>query len=129
MAVVPMSTGGLDWTVADVSGTEVGTGTFMGGSFLSGDVVRLRENLIAVGAQSGGFTLFRLGGASGTPGSTPPVTTPLLGTVGSVSIASFDGRRVAVAAERSRVALAWLYRDTAAPSTRPGGWALLECSE
>lgn len=111
-----------------VVGAQASVGTAMiTGQFLGADVAEQGDHVIVVGSYVSQLTLYRLDGAqAGAFSTTPVVTVPFQGKIGGVSLSSFDGARVAIAAHNNRVAVVWI--NTLKPQgASPGGWALFSC--
>ncbi len=129
VAVIPSSGGGFDFQAADRTGAAVGSGKLGGPVYLSGDVANLRNHLFVLGADTAAMAVYDVTGAAGTTLTPPSAPEQFTQTVGSTSLIGFDGTRVAMAAGRQRVAIAWLKASTLVGATTAGGWALLECGE
>lgn len=129
-ALVPASSG-VTWKAARLAGStvsEIGGGTVGNGVAKGGDLVALRDHLVMLLATNTGMKVLRLSGAQGTLSAAPIHSVDLPSTIGPVSLATFDGEHVAMAAARSHVAIVWLMRSTLTTGDPTGGWALLRCS-
>ena len=127
-AAVVKSTVGIRYQIADAAGNVLADKDLVGPTFRAGDVAVNGDNMIVVGAQTGGFTVYRLTGATGVPAEEPISTVTITGTAGGVSLSAFSGDRMGMAAARSRVAVAWVNDVSPPAGAPPGGWALLECA-
>ena len=128
-AVVIPSTNFLSWTVSDTGGNTVTTGNLTGGPYTGVDAVTLHDYLFVVGAQAGKITVFRIDDATGTMGTSSAFQLSLSDTVGNTTLKDFQGERLAVAAARNRLVIAWLTSNAALSSatTIPGGYVVLAC--
>ncbi len=98
------------------------------GSIAGGAVAVLRDHVIVVQGTAGRITAIRLDGADGNLAMSAAAST-LPSAVGPVNLGAFDGSRVAVAAARESVAIAWLTRVETVAGSPVGGWALLGCAQ
>lgn len=112
---------GFTWSAVSVSSSSVtplvDQATLGSGSVSSGDMVVHGDSLLVALGKSGTITAYRLTGATGSLSETPEVTSEVTAT-------GFSGTQMAIAAARSRLAIAWL-----GSGTSTGGYALLQCSE
>lgn len=101
-------------------GQPIHSGTLaFGASLVSGDIVALRDRLVAVGASATGLYYFHIEDATGTPSTGQEFASGSGGAVGGQTLTNISS--VAIAAARNSVAV--VYRQTGAPS----GWVLLSC--
>lgn len=132
LAAVP-ATSGLLYSVAEVATASINPlvdqSALGGGSVIAADVVAHGDNLLFALAQAGQITVQRLQGAQGTIATSASDTQTLSGTIGKVSITNFDGTKMAMAADRDRVAVVWITTQQPGTSDPTGGWALLQCAE
>lgn len=127
-AMVPAATG-VTWKAAQLAGAtvaEIATGTVGSGSVQGGGMAVLGNNLMILTATSQGMTVHRVTGAQGTLGTSASDSVPI--PLGAGALTGFDGQRVAVAAARTRVAVAWVNAAQVSSGT-VGGWALLKCAQ
>ncbi len=127
-AVVRAAGDQLAWHVVSQDGGTLADGT-LAGSFTATDVAQLHDHLLIVGAGAGSITVFRLDDANGTF-SVPTAFQIQLASSQGVSLEDFTGERIAMAAAKDRIVVAWLTTTTtmAGTSTAPGGYAVLGCS-
>ena len=59
--------------------------------------------------------------------ATPSATQAFSQTIGGVSLGSYDGKSIAVAAARNRVAVTWVTRQSLGSTDATGGFALFAC--
>ncbi len=126
--VIRPDTTGLAWNAIDVSGKDVGSGSLKGGPFSSVDATTLNDHIIIAAGSSKTVTLWRLDRATGVITKEPPLSTTLPLVTGKATLADYDGARIAIAAARKRVMVAWV--TTPEPRTADkvaGGYVLLGC--
>jgi hypothetical protein len=115
------ATSGLTWSAVTVSASSVSPivdqATLGTGSVSSADMVAHGNSLLVALGKSGTITAYRLTGATGSLSQTPEATSEVTAT-------GFSGSQLAIAAARSRLAIAWL-----GSGSSTGGYALLQCSE
>jgi hypothetical protein len=128
-ALVQPSASTLAWKVITKSGSTIKEGSLTGGPYTSVDAAQLHDYLLVAGAQTGSVTVFRLDGANGTFSGESTFQTELSSSLGVPAMKDFKGERVAVAAARGRVVVAWLtsVEPVANTTTVPGGYAVLAC--
>jgi hypothetical protein len=128
-ALVQPSASALTWKVITKSGSSVKEGSLTGGPYTSVDAAQLHDYLLIAGAQAGSVTVFRLDDANGTFSGSSTFQAKLSSSLGVSSIKDFKGERVAVAAARGRVVVAWLTSVEPVDNTTtvPGGYAVLAC--
>jgi hypothetical protein len=131
-AVTVEQDGSLTWGAVDRAGLLRGAGNVSPGDasvFSAGDVAVLGDRVVIAIGQPLALQLQKLRGALGDAlaAEGPPVA--FSGAVGAVGLGSFDGARVAIAAARKRVFVAWISRNQLAPTDPTGGWALFSCGE
>jgi hypothetical protein len=85
-------------------------------------IAALGDHLLMAIGQIGGIQLERHDGARGALGNLPSLGRQYVGAIGAASLGDYDGKRVALAAARERMAVAWL-----SATGESGGWALLRC--
>ncbi len=130
-AIVP-GAAGVSFKAVALGGTsvsEVATGTIGSGAVKGGALATLRDSLFVLTSSVGGLTVHRIAGAQGTLSSSAMADVALPEKLGTVELTGFDGNHVAMAADRSRVAVVWLTKGILAAGDPTGGWALLKCSE
>lgn len=123
--------GAVAWSAIEWGGVARGAGSIApgdGAAFAGGDVAVLDERVIAAIGESGAIRLQRLVGAQGDALAAEGAPIGLAGA-GLPPLDSFDGSRVAIAAARGRVLVAWVDKGTLGPGEPTGGWALLSCGE
>jgi hypothetical protein len=130
-AAVPAGAGmtvqAADWinnTVSPKAPFVVGSGTVEGGA-----MAVLRSHLFVAQGRSGGITVHRLDGADGTLSGKPVVSMEFPVSLGPNNLTTFDGKHIAVAAARDRVAVTWVSKSKLLPGDASGGWALLRCTD
>lgn len=126
---IPSAGGGFDFLAADRMGASVGSGSVGGPPYKSGDVANLRNHLFLLGADTASLAVYDVTGAAGAALTPPAMPKQFTQTIGTTSLIGFDGTRVAMAASRQRIALAWLKSAALVGATTAGGWALLECGQ
>lgn len=127
-AVVHSAGDELGWNVVTQDGVNLAEGTLPGPSTAL-DVAQLHDHLLIAGGRAGSITVFRIDDANGTL-SPSAFQVQLASSQGVDALESFTGERVAMAAARDRVVVAWLTTTAtmAGTSTVPGGYAVLGCS-
>jgi hypothetical protein len=121
--------GALTWSAMDSQGASLGAGTIPVSGVTSTNVVALRDHaLIAIGRPSG-LDLHKLKGALGAKLAVDGSGVVQQDTVGTESLAAFDGARVAIAAARNRVAVVWLTKHALGAMEPKGGFAVYACEE
>lgn len=111
-------------TVSPKATIQVGSGTAQGGA-----LAVLRSHLFVAQGKVGGITVYRLDGADGNLANKPAVSMEFPSSFGPANLTAFDGARIAMAAARDRVAVAWVTKGKLAAGEPAGGWALLRCAD
>jgi hypothetical protein len=121
----------LAWKAITKSGSLVKEGSLPEGPYTAVDVAQFHDYLLIAGGQAGSVTVFRLDDVNGTFSGPSTFQAKLSSSLGVSAIKDFKGERVAVAAARGRVVVAWLtsVEPIAETTTVPGGYAVLACEE
>lgn len=133
IAVAKAADGKLAWEARTLDGVTTGGGALGTGPYGAVDVAATGagDHVVVAAAGTGAISLFRIDGAASTKltaAAQPVKLGPTVGTgAGQVSLGAYDGKALAVAAARQRVAIAWTTKRTAATGVPAGGWALLAC--
>jgi hypothetical protein len=128
-AVIQPDGSSLAWHAFAKSGSAIEDGTLAGGPYTSMDLAQLHDYVLIAGAQTESITIFRLDDANGTFTSSSTLQTELSSSFGNTTLDSFQGDRVAIAAARGRVVVAWVTSTAplSSTTTAPGGYAVLGC--
>ncbi len=129
IAVVAGAGGTLAWSAQSADGFSVGSGSLTGGPFTGADVAVLGTHVVVAGARPHGMTLFRIDGANSAKLATAAVSVPVDLPAGSVSLGSYEGKKIAVAASRQRVAVTWVTRHVLGSTDPVGGYAIFQCAQ
>lgn len=129
IAVVGSSSGQLSFDARSSAGASIGAGALTGGPFGAVDVANLGDRVLLAAGATHGITMFRLDGAtSGKLPASASSTQAFSQTLGGVSLGSYDGKSISVAAARNRVAVAWVTRQSLGSSDATGGFAVFACT-
>jgi hypothetical protein len=130
-AVVPTA-GQPTWASATLSGSDLANtkvASFGEAPLTGAALAPLRDHVFVLGASAGQLTLYDFRGAQADVQPTPAGTVHFNDSVGTASLAGFDGQHVALAAARNQVAVVWLTGSELASGSALGGWALLSCAD
>ncbi len=123
VAVATTTAGELTWLIANTDREVVARDTLPGVTAISS--AALNDHLFIAGASTSRIRIARVDGVRGADPSfaqaveLEPEQLPTLN--------DYTGQWIATAAGANRVALLWLAHNPDAPTSAPGGWALLEC--
>lgn len=130
-AAVPASSGS-NVAVVDFTNNAVGTpvtGTVGTGTVYSTAFAAMGSHLFVAQGHTGGITIHRLEGADGKVSLTPSDTVELPPSLCDVSLSTFDGTHLAMAAARNRVVVVWLTKPKLSAGDPSGGYAVLKCAD
>jgi hypothetical protein len=126
-AIANPTAGGLKLSIAHLDSGAASTigSTILGAAKVqSGALTTLGTNLFVGSGNPDAFNLHRLD----TTAPSEPLVPNLSTSVPKALVQGFDGKHMAMAAARQRVAVVWLNRPELVPTDGAGGWALLECN-
>lgn len=127
ISVAALSPSGLRWEGRASDGTPIGDGYLeTEGSLTAVDIAVVSGEAIVAAARSGGLFLASLGEIGGEVSAEARIIATYDENLGDISLSSYDGRSLALAAHRDGFALTWL--NSRIGEGPVGGFALFDCA-